>query len=143
MSTPRSACVQRNVSRPHSACPSCPCATAPRDGSTALPHGWLAQLLRLARMSTAPRAAAGCRDTSLRLSAPHTGCLFPPAAPPRGGAGPCRSERSTVFRCLHARDATTPTSGALGPVRPPRAPLRLHHGSASRQHLDAQALSRV
>src|SRR5215510_8636540 len=137
MSTPRSACFRRNVSRPHSACQSCPCATAPRDGSPALPHCWWAQPLRLARTSTAPRAASGCLDTSLRLSAHHTGCLFPTAAPPLGGAGSCRSERSTVLRRLHVCDATTQTSGALGPASPYKAPrgstTALHRGKISQQ----------
>src|SRR5215510_8090468 len=91
-----SSCFRQSASPPRSACQSSPYARAHRDGSTSQPYYSSVPRLRPARTSTTPHAASGCPDTSPRLWAPHSGCPLPITARPRGAAGSCRTEMSSV-----------------------------------------------
>ena len=111
-SPPPSACVRQTGSRPHSVCHRCPCASAPRDGSPALPHCWSVRPRQSAPTSSMPGAASRCLDTSRRSWAPHRACPLPISVRLRGVVASCRHEPSRVVRSLRARGATTSTSGA-------------------------------
>src|SRR5262249_2303424 len=105
-STPPSSYFRQTESLPHSACQSCPCATAHRDGLTARPHYWSVPRLRLVRTSTTPHVASKCLGTSQRFWAPRYDCPCPITARLRGVVGSCRSETSTASRSRRAPGAT-------------------------------------
>jgi hypothetical protein len=140
-STPRSSDLPQRVRPLHSACPSCPGATAHRDGSTAPPCCGSGRRLRLARTSTTPHAVSGWPGTSRRSWAHHRACPLPITARPLGAAGSWRRDMASGSRCPGAPDATTETSGAPAPARRPRAPLRAPHGRAALHNPAAPAPS--